>query len=597
MPELIPANFATPDEISARREYAKFLMDQTTKPITHWAEGSANIIRSLLGGYESGVADRDARAAQAGAYGNLFDSYKGLQPGSTPNTPAPMTSGAPAPSPGGPDYGGAISSIESGGKYDALGPVIPTTGDRAYGKYQVMGANIPAWTKEHLGREMTPEQFAASPEAQEAVFKGQFGKYVQQTGNPNDAASMWFTGKPLAEGAARKDILGTSGQDYVNRFAQALQAPQGGAPAPQAGMLPASPAAPIAPAGPPAATPNVMAQVLQSGPGQAPRVPTVAPSMPPASGGAPPNLDGVLRAAANPWLGKTGQHVTEAVLKQQLVPKDQFVTQTGPDGQPFQVNLTTGKRDTDPTAPPEAIRTVREMMNNPAKYGFKGPDDPELIATARQKLSGMQSSVAVNTVANPVLEGVGKQIVAARDKAQTAAYNVIPQIHDARKTLDEGIVAGAFADQRLSMQKIGALFGMSPEAASNTETFKSVIGNEVLAHIKALGANPSNADRVFIEKVQAGDINLEPTSIRKILDIGEKYARQAITNFNRDSDKLVTASPEAYRGIAPLMKFDMPGEYTAPQKPPPAAPAVVPAPAGADGWQTIAPNIRIREKQ
>jgi hypothetical protein len=127
-------------------------------------------------------------------------------------------------------YGNSIGAIESGGEknpYTALGPVIPKTGDRAYGKYQVMGANIPVWTKEVLGREMTPQEFLSNTEAQEKVFAGKFGEYVKKTGNPQDAASMWFTGKPLAQGANRRDVLGTTGSDYVNKFTQNL----GGSPA------------------------------------------------------------------------------------------------------------------------------------------------------------------------------------------------------------------------------------------------------------------------------------------------------------------------------------------------------------------------------
>lgn len=132
--------------------------------------------------------------------------------------------GAVAPGPtGGSEidaYGNAISSIESGGRYDAIGPAT-RTGDRAYGKYQVMGANVPSWTRKHLGREMTPQQFLADKDAQEQVFKGEFGGYVAKYGNPQDAASMWFTGRPAAQGAGRNDGY-TSQPEYLRRFNAAL---------------------------------------------------------------------------------------------------------------------------------------------------------------------------------------------------------------------------------------------------------------------------------------------------------------------------------------------------------------------------------------
>lgn len=122
-----------------------------------------------------------------------------------------------------PSWANAIASIESQGSggYNAVGPVTQK-GNQAYGKYQVMDFNIPSWTKKHLGQELTPDQFLQNPEAQEAVFKGEFGSSVAKYGNPQDAASVWFTGRPASEGPNRSDILGTTGSKYVDKFNNAL---------------------------------------------------------------------------------------------------------------------------------------------------------------------------------------------------------------------------------------------------------------------------------------------------------------------------------------------------------------------------------------
>jgi hypothetical protein len=122
------------------------------------------------------------------------------------------------------NYQNAIKSIESsGGNYGLTGPVT-RNGDRAYGAYQVMGSNIPEWTRKHFGSALTPQQFLQNKEAQDAVFNGQFGSYVQQHGNPQDAASMWFTGRPLAQGGKSSDGYIT-GNQYVDRFNRALGGP------------------------------------------------------------------------------------------------------------------------------------------------------------------------------------------------------------------------------------------------------------------------------------------------------------------------------------------------------------------------------------
>ncbi|HEX7971893.1 MAG TPA: hypothetical protein VF501_06705 [Thiobacillus sp.] len=115
----------------------------------------------------------------------------------------------------------ASAGQESGGRYDALGPVANKAGDRAYGKYQVMGANIPSWTQEALGKPMTPQEFLANPQAQEAVYKLKFGQLLDKYG-PEGAARAWFAGEGGMNNPNAKDVLGTTvagyGQDFSRRF-------------------------------------------------------------------------------------------------------------------------------------------------------------------------------------------------------------------------------------------------------------------------------------------------------------------------------------------------------------------------------------------
>lgn len=120
-------------------------------------------------------------------------------------------------------YLGALGTIESGNNYSALGP--DTGKGRAYGRYQVMDFNIPTWTKEAMGQSLTPQQFLENKQAQDAVARYKFGQYVEQYGNPYDAASVWFSGRPMAEAGGASDVTGTSVPQYVGRFANALGMP------------------------------------------------------------------------------------------------------------------------------------------------------------------------------------------------------------------------------------------------------------------------------------------------------------------------------------------------------------------------------------
>lgn len=119
-------------------------------------------------------------------------------------------------------YRQAISQIESGsfqGNYSALGP-ITNSGDRAYGRYQVMGNNIPSWTEQHYGERLTPSQFLANPAAQDKVFDSEFGSYVSKYGE-GPAANKWFTGSPVSRGAS--DITGTTDYKYSQQFNANMQ--------------------------------------------------------------------------------------------------------------------------------------------------------------------------------------------------------------------------------------------------------------------------------------------------------------------------------------------------------------------------------------
>jgi hypothetical protein len=135
---------------------------------------------------------------------NFFDQFDS----------APSQASAPSP------YANAISTIESGGNYHEIGPNTGSMG-RALGKYQVMSANVGPWSKEVLGREVTPQEFITNPQIQDAIFEGKFGQYVQKYG-PDGAARAWFAGEKGMKNPNAKDAFGTTVEEYSRRFNKAL---------------------------------------------------------------------------------------------------------------------------------------------------------------------------------------------------------------------------------------------------------------------------------------------------------------------------------------------------------------------------------------
>lgn len=212
--------------------------------------GAFGAFLSGLGGGIQDRRDRDERAANRAMQDRLLTAYE--------NATGPIPMGA-IPSGGGAGGGGAdsgmeaargpmqsyrdaIASIESAGSgdYSAIGPTHAKLG-RALGRYQIMEANIGPWSREVLGREVTPQEFMADPRLQDAIFDGKFGSYVQKYG-PEGAAQAWFGGPGGVGQLGRKDSLGTTIGDYTNKFNAALGRP---AAPPTVAMIRNNPARPF----------------------------------------------------------------------------------------------------------------------------------------------------------------------------------------------------------------------------------------------------------------------------------------------------------------------------------------------------------------
>lgn len=223
--------YATAQAQAAQRDYAKALLygDKAKgggqfPVVQSWSQGVSNMVNALMGGLALGDSQkRDQSSINKTAQPPGSPQAAALPPPDPPSFSEGPSSEGQEKSDGGLDrQANAIASVESkgSGDYSAVGPQTHT-GDRAYGKYQVMGANVPKWTQEVLGKPMSPEEFLKNPQAQDTVFRT---KFAQGGDNDTDRASVWFTGKPYAQGASRSDGY-INGAQYVDRFNKAMGSP------------------------------------------------------------------------------------------------------------------------------------------------------------------------------------------------------------------------------------------------------------------------------------------------------------------------------------------------------------------------------------
>lgn len=274
-------DFVTPNQIAQQRAYAKALLENSmTTPTGHsgnvtavspWG-GVSQLTQALMGGYgmnRAGQEERDllasgARAASAPPVpGGMPQPQQ--QPISIPGGPQGVSSNVVPP-----NMMDATAKQESGAQgYAAVGPQT-SQGDHAYGKYQVLGSNVPTWTKEVLGTSMTPEQFLANPQAQDAVYQKKFSEYTAKYG-PEGAARAWYGGEGNVNNPNARDLANPNAPT-VGQYGQNFTKLASNAPGLPAGALPSAPTAPMAQPG----APQPVATALRGG---APAMSVPQPSM------------------------------------------------------------------------------------------------------------------------------------------------------------------------------------------------------------------------------------------------------------------------------------------------------------------------------
>lgn len=304
----------TYEQIQRQRKLADAITAQLSgsKPKTA-REGIGAVLSGIGAGFARRQADKseDAQTGPAKAFAEQLLTGSPLG-GAAPSMASRASATAPMAAAGGSgSYRDAIASIESAGSgdYAAVGPTHPKLG-RALGRYQIMEANIGPWSKAALGREVTPEEFMANPQLQDAIFDNQFNGYVQKYG-PEGAAQAWLGGEGGVGKTGRKDSLGTSVGAYGQRFMNAL-GPQVASTDPSIGMPPQTAAQAIEaqapqqmpPMEPP---PQEMAQA-------APQPAMPAPQQQ-APGGVDPRL---LQALANPFTPPELKQSLELLARQQM---------------------------------------------------------------------------------------------------------------------------------------------------------------------------------------------------------------------------------------------------------------------------------------
>mgnify|MGYP001094793652 CR=1 FL=1 len=333
---------------------------------------------------------------------------------------------------------------------------------------------------------------------------------------------------------------------------------------------------PVAPA---QASPPAVQQVAQAigAQQQAPQ-----PSAPPAAAGmSQAQLAAAQRILSNPYATKGQQAVAQAIIQKQVA-----IASRDPTEMALKQEQLRAAQATNANAPLNAQLLQADLDAKRAALGnapldrrlkekqLNKSDDPTLVqeykfAQSQGETRPFTDWAAAKAKAGATSVNVGggsdKQVFdlfAENTKEARAAATGLIALRNARTALQGpgGAITGFGADARLSLQKAGALLGVTkPEAIQNTETFRAAIAPQVAAMLKStVGTNQiSNSDREFAEKASGGSIQLDAGSISRLLGIMEKAAAARLQLHQQQLDA-VYPDPQANRRERALFSVTVP---------------------------------------
>jgi len=126
--------------------------------------------------------------------------------------------------------------------------------------------------------------------------------------------------------------------------------------------------------------------------------------------------------------------------------------------------------------------------------------------------------------------------VEIEDRLNTASREVVPSLTRMRELLDSGdVITGVGASARLQADRVMAAAGNrdAQRRVAATEELRNLSGRLRVGMAKTLGANPSNADILLLEKITGGDISQNQESLIRLVDQGLQMSQQQRADLQR----------------------------------------------------------------
>lgn len=145
-----------------------------------------------------------------------------------------------------------------------------------------------------------------------------------------------------------------------------------------------------------------------------------------------------------------------------------------------------------------------------------------------------------------------------------AAPETISRTQRIRDVLSQGAFTGTGANFKLEAGKAlrAAGFDFGGTESENTEALAVEMARSTLDSIKSSGLAGSQGltegERKFLERAVAGQITLEPSTIRRLADLNERVARSTLKRWNETASRIERANPQLLRQLGMVSSIEQP---------------------------------------
>jgi hypothetical protein len=180
---------------------------------------------------------------------------------------------------------------------------------------------------------------------------------------------------------------------------------------------------------------------------------------------------------------------------------------------------------------PKLAERLVELETKKATGSLSPQETAELIAL--QKVVKLQSPKGVDLsglagvfgqeAAKTEAKAVGEDLATIQGKQQS-----VESLRSARKILEQGIYSGSYGEfqSELAKKSFGVVGDL--KRVENTEVFVNEVSSNVIPLLQEFGGNDSNEELKFLQRLVGGDITLQESSIRRILDNAIKKIERGI---------------------------------------------------------------------